>query len=195
MDARFPERWLHDRRLARATHSQFRLFVNANAWAVSNRTDGLIPREELSLIPGANMADASALVALGLWASVPDGWMIEGFLDVQSSKSQLEGLDLKRLQDRQRQRAYRERKRLSSRYQSREGVRDSSPDDKGKDRQGKDRQGKDRQGLLMEGSIKEAKEIEGPRQFAAKQNCLDCTDPLEPDGTCRFCGPSGDMPW
>lgn len=190
MDARFPERWLHDRRLARATPSQFRLFVNANAWAVSNRTDGLIPREELSLIPWANMADASALVALGLWAAAPDGWMIEGFLDVQSSKSQLEGLDLKRLQDRQRQRTYRERKRLSSRYLSRDGIRDSSPDDKGKDRQGKDRQG-----FSMEGSIKKAKEIEGPRQFAATQTCPDCTDPLAPDGTCQFCGPSGGMPW
>jgi hypothetical protein len=43
-DARFPERWLNDRRLLRLSDAAFRLFVISLTWSVSNRTmEYLIP--------------------------------------------------------------------------------------------------------------------------------------------------------
>lgn len=138
MDARFPERWLSDRRLAQASDAQFRLFVNANAWSVSNRTDGLIPADELSLIPRANTADASALVALGLWETVDGGWEIKSYKDAQSSKAQLEGLDHKRRVAADASKAYRQRKKASapSYDESHDRQHDPSYGDKGKARTG-----------------------------------------------------------
>lgn len=138
MDSRFPERWLNDRRIARASADQFRLFVYANTWSVSNRTDGLIPAAELSLIPYANTADAAALVALGLWKTVDGGWMIESYKDAQSSKAQLEGLDHKRRVSANASKAYRERKKAKapSYDESPDRQHDSSYDDKGKARTG-----------------------------------------------------------
>lgn len=205
MDARFPERWLNDRRLARATDAQFRLFTNANAWAVSNRTDGLIPSAELSLIPRAITADAAGLVSLGLWAVVPAGWMIEGFLDVQTSKSQLDGLDKVRAKNAKRQREYRSRKRSTSTTQMNDGVRHLSRNDIGQDRtgslqessnasEGKNLEASDfsHQALLEadEAGIYPASVHSAPiSENDLKQNCPDCTDPLPPDGICPFCGP------
>ena len=41
-DARFPERWLNDRRVLRLPDDAFRLFVLSLAWSVANQADGRI---------------------------------------------------------------------------------------------------------------------------------------------------------
>jgi hypothetical protein len=141
-DARFPERWLNDLRLHEATDSQFRLFTLANAWAVSNRTDGVISSRHLSLIPRATTTDAAALVALGLWQSTSTGWAIVDFLRVQTSRSQLEGLEARMANDRERSKRHYDKrnKRETSREEtggtSRENNVRSSRENKGQDRTG-----------------------------------------------------------
>jgi hypothetical protein len=52
-DARFPERWLNDRRV--------RLFVISLTWSVSNRTDGDLYDDDLLLIRRVDLAAASRL--------------------------------------------------------------------------------------------------------------------------------------
>jgi len=48
-DARFPERWLNDRRVLRLSDPAFRLFVIPLTWSVSNRTDGDLYDDDLRL--------------------------------------------------------------------------------------------------------------------------------------------------
>lgn len=113
MDARFPTHWLNDRRLLRLSPEQFRMFVIANAWSVTNMTDGIIETPDLQLVPFATEANAAALVGAGLWAVIPTGWYILSFEDAQTSSAQLEGLRQKKRQDADRAKAYRERKKAS----------------------------------------------------------------------------------
>jgi hypothetical protein len=58
-DARFPERWLNDRRVLRLPDDAFRLFVLSLAWSVANQTDGRIYDEDQALVPPARPAAAS----------------------------------------------------------------------------------------------------------------------------------------
>jgi hypothetical protein len=61
-DARFPERWLNNRRVLRLSDRAFRLFVISLTWSVSNRTDGeLYDDDDLLLIPRVDLAAASRL--------------------------------------------------------------------------------------------------------------------------------------
>lgn len=90
MDARFPTHYLTDRRVVRADPEQFRLFVLATAWAVSNMTDGHIDHEDLSLIPFAGPGLAEGLVKAGLWRPTERGWVITDFAKTQSSAAQIE---------------------------------------------------------------------------------------------------------
>ena len=53
-DARFPDRWLHDRRLLRLSDSEFRTFVTSLTWCVSNRTDGRLEHDDLAMVPPAD---------------------------------------------------------------------------------------------------------------------------------------------
>ena len=39
-DARFPDRWLSDRRLQRLSDGHFRAFITSLAWSVTNRAEG-----------------------------------------------------------------------------------------------------------------------------------------------------------
>lgn len=130
-DARFPERWLNDRRLLRLSDGAFRLFVTAMTWSVSNRTDGVVSEDDLPLMLRVDPGQAVELEKHDLWRREGDGWLITDFADTQTSKAQLDGLDLKRQQDRER----------ASRYREKRKSRDSSRDDKGQDRTGKDRTG------------------------------------------------------
>lgn len=130
-DARFPERWLNDRRLARTSDAEFRAFVLALAWSVSNRTDGVVTAEDLELIPRADLGHAEALADRGLWEAVEGGWRIVEFGSTQTPSAQLEGLAARRAGDAKRAKKYRDGKRASS--------RDSSRDDIGQARTGQDR--------------------------------------------------------
>ena len=145
-DARYPEAWLNDRRIVRLSDAAHRLFVTTLAWSSSNRTDGFIEAADLSLIHGVDARHHTELVAAGLWIEVPSGLQIVDFHKTQTTKAQLEGLDHKRHQDRERKARERARKR---------GVPDADPAEDGDlsrvtsdvtsrvtQRQGKDRQGK-----------------------------------------------------
>ncbi|MFJ4220629.1 hypothetical protein [Curtobacterium luteum] len=107
-DARFPERYLSDRRVLRLTADEFRGWAFATIWSVSNRTDGQILSDELLLVPFMKVETAQKLEACGLWAPTSDGWTITDFGDTQTSRHDLEVLDNMRRAQRekkQRQRA------------------------------------------------------------------------------------------
>lgn len=107
-DARLPEKWLTDRRLARLDDASFRSFAQALMWSVSNRTDGLIEPDDLALIPTFVRGSVPALVASGLWTALGHGWLITDFVSTQTSRSELEVLENARRRERhkkQRQRA------------------------------------------------------------------------------------------
>lgn len=129
-DARFPERWLTDKRVLRLSDAGHRLFVTAMLWAVSNRTDGWLLGDDLDLMPRVDTSRAEELVDAGLWAYDGLRWFIVEFDTTQTSKAQLEGLDHRRKLDRERAQRHRDRQKES---------RDSSRDDKGQERQGQDR--------------------------------------------------------
>ncbi len=145
-DARYPEAWLNDRRVVRLSDAAHRLFVTALAWSSSNRTDGLIEEADLALIHGVDARHRTELVSAGLWTQVENGWQIVDFHKTQTTKVQLDGLDHKRHQDRERKARERARRRGEpdpdpdlSRVTS-EGTSDVTA--RVTQRQGKDRQGK-----------------------------------------------------
>lgn len=110
-DARYPEAWLNDRRIVRLSDAGHRLFTTANAWSASNRTDGHLEAPDLALIHGVDGRHATELTDAGLWSEVSGGWQIVDFHKAQSTKAQLDGLDYKRHQDRERQARKRARDR------------------------------------------------------------------------------------
>lgn len=116
MDSRFPTYYMNDRRIMRMmTPEQFRFFVLATAWSVSNMTDGHIDREDLYLIPFATEDDPQALVKLGLWIVTDNGWMIADFEKVQTSAAKMEANMQNRLEkDRKRSKDYREQKKTET---------------------------------------------------------------------------------
>lgn len=101
-DARFPERYLSDRRVLRLTADEFRGWAFATIWSVSNRTDGVILSDELPLIPFMKDPTAQKLEACGLWNAVDDGWTIADFSQSQTSRHELEVLDNARRRDREK---------------------------------------------------------------------------------------------
>jgi hypothetical protein len=117
-DARLPERWLFDRRLARLDDAAHRSFINALLWSVGNRTDGHIDREDLELIPRFSVGAAKVLVAAGLWTATDNGWQITDFLVTQTSSSELQVLE--NLRGRERRKKQRQREKQAT---------DKSPDE------------------------------------------------------------------
>ena len=101
-DARYPERWLSDRRILRLSDTDHRTFVTALVWSVSNRTDGVIEHDDLLLMVSATQGSAAALVAAGLWAEEENRWTITDFDSTQTSAHQLQALDNVRRYDRDR---------------------------------------------------------------------------------------------
>lgn len=143
-DARFPERWLNDRRIVRLSDADFRSFVVALAWAVSNRTDGRVEADDLPLVPGFSESSMRALTDARLWSLEGEGWQIVDFEGTQSTRAQLDGLDHRRQVDRERQARRRAQHRDPdpeplSRDESRDVTRDVHRDTKA--RTGQDRQG------------------------------------------------------
>lgn len=130
-DARLPERWLMDYRFDDLSNAAYRLYFTGLMSAVSNRTDGVLEDRRLKRLPNVDPGCAGELEKAGLWLRDGDRWVITDFANTQTSSKQLEGLDLKRQQDRDRSKRYRDGKK----------SRDSSRDDKGQARQGKVRTG------------------------------------------------------
>ena len=71
-DARFPERWLNDRRIVHLSDRAFRTFVLTLAWAAANRTDGRLDLDDLAFVRGADEACAVELMTADLWESYLD---------------------------------------------------------------------------------------------------------------------------
>lgn len=136
-DARLPDRWLHDRRLNRLKDGDYRSFMQALMWSVSNRTEGVVEPDDLLAIPGFNPDSVPALIEWELWASrEPCGWLIADFPATQSSRAELDRYDRQRAQNRERQARHRAK---TSRYVTRDITRDLTGDHLGKARQGKAR--------------------------------------------------------
>jgi len=57
------------------------------AYAGAHGTDGFIPKAALPFLH-ATKADAAALVAVGLWIEVPNGWEINGWEEFQPSNAE-----------------------------------------------------------------------------------------------------------
>lgn len=151
-DARFPERWLNDRRVMRLSDAAHRLFVVSLAWSVSNRTDGVIDDDDLRLIPGVEPGRAEELGKAGLWDRYPDHWLIVDYDSTQTTRDQLDRLDRIRRSEREKKARQRERKAaMAGRADDVDEVdspRVVSPGTVPGDRTGEDRQGQDRQGAL-----------------------------------------------
>jgi hypothetical protein len=107
-DARFPERWLHDRRILRLPDKAFRQFVTSLAWSVANRTEGVIERAET--LPVFDAGSADALVKARLWEEYAQGWVITVFEDTQSTRAELEAAAAARRRARDKKRRQRARR-------------------------------------------------------------------------------------
>jgi hypothetical protein len=109
VDARFPERWLLDRRLRRLPDRVYRTFTQTLVWSASSRTDGFLDTDDIESVPGAQMSDAVTLVEAGLWEVVgPGTWHIVEFDATQTTRSEHQVLENARRRERekkQRQRA------------------------------------------------------------------------------------------
>jgi hypothetical protein len=100
-DARFPERWLNDRRIQRSG-AHFQSFANALLWSVANRTDGVIEPEDLPLIPGFTTGMETEFAASGVWIVAGRSWLIAEFDATQTSRDELEALEQTRASSRKR---------------------------------------------------------------------------------------------
>lgn len=108
-DARFPERWLLDRRLDRLDDRDFRSFTYALMWAVVNMTDGVIEPADLKLIPHFAEKSIPALLQSGLWEVSDDSrWQINDFKSTQMSGAEHDVLDRNRKRERDKKVLFRD---------------------------------------------------------------------------------------
>lgn len=105
-DARFPDRWMLDRRVMTLPPGAFRTYVLSLTWAVSNRTDGHLGPDELAMVPGGGVSDAhrDLFVQKELWAKQADGYLILDFLTTQTSAAKLLADEEYAARERQRKR-------------------------------------------------------------------------------------------
>ncbi len=109
-DARYPERWLTDRRLLQVSDAAHHLFVVGLVWTVSNRTDGVLNDDELALLPGVDPSRVVELKKRGLWTRKRDRWLIDDFATTQTSSHELEVLENIRRRDREKKARQRAKK-------------------------------------------------------------------------------------
>jgi hypothetical protein len=106
-DARYPDRWLNDRRIVRLSDRAHRMLVTSLTWSVSNRTDGLIAHDDLPLLPCGDGDVAGDLVKAGLWEVTPEGWRIIDFDETQTTRQELAAADAARRKARDKKRRQR----------------------------------------------------------------------------------------
>ena len=78
-DARLPGRWLMDPAIRALGADHWTVFSWALMWSAEQGTDGRIPRHMLPLLHpnGATVADAEALVRVGLWEADGDDYRVQ----------------------------------------------------------------------------------------------------------------------
>jgi hypothetical protein len=105
-DARYPERWLHDRRITRLTDRAHRAFVVTLAYGVANRTDGVLLLADLRDLPRYVEDEVPLLVEAGLMEPLVDGtgFSVVDFMETQSSRAELEAVDAARVAAREKRR-------------------------------------------------------------------------------------------
>lgn len=148
MDSRYPTHYLTDRRVERLTDRQHRLLVTATAWSVSNRTDGVIEREDLTsaVFLRFDLDDIGALVTAGLWEDTPTGWRIADYQRTQTSAAQMEAaMEARRESDRARSARLYAKKR-AAKTAPEEPTPDSNSRESHVRNVGKARRGEERQG-------------------------------------------------
>lgn len=143
-DARFPDRWLSDRRLQRLSDCHFRAFITSLTWSVSNRTDGVIEPEDLGLIPNFASGAVKAFVAAELWQPLDKGWRIAEYAVTQTSRDQLAALE--KIRVREREKKARQRAKRAAVTSADADVPGTVPGDVPPDNTGQDRPGQDRPG-------------------------------------------------
>jgi hypothetical protein len=161
-DARFPERWLNDRRVICLPDDAFRLFVISLAWSVANRTDGRIYDDDPTFIP-ASARGSGHLAKSGLWERVADYWQIAEFEETQTTREDLEHLAGQRRKARDKKR----RQRRSAQSVPRDVPRDVTPDST--------RTGQARTGVRGE-SEEQRGCAESECAQPARRGCLTCWD-------------------
>jgi hypothetical protein len=114
-DARFPERWLMDRRLDQLNDHDFRSFAYSLMWSVSNQTDGVIEESDFARIPRFDPKSVGALVAVEVWAVTENKWgeicwQVADFVDTQTSRDDLVSLRKARAANTEKQRRRRARR-------------------------------------------------------------------------------------
>jgi hypothetical protein len=154
-DARFPDRWLSDKRIQRLSDAHFRAFIHALAWSATNGSDGVIEPEDLELIPRFPKDAVRAFLAANLWeprGGEGRGWLMVDFIATQTTALQMKAAERARAADREKK----ARQRAAGKAGVGTGATGSTstaavvpedvPPDVPGDNTGKARQGKDRQG-------------------------------------------------
>lgn len=113
-DARFPERWLNDRRYMALSGPDFRAFVCTLTWSVASRTDGIIRHSDVDLMAWLTPEIADRLAANNVFVPTDDGWLIDGFAVTQTTRKELEALDAKREADALRKREERAAQKMAA---------------------------------------------------------------------------------
>jgi hypothetical protein len=106
-DARFPERWLNDRRVMQLSPGTFRAFVLTLTWSAANLTDGVVTEDDLALMPWLTPHAIGDLVKVDLWQFTGDHWLICDFVDTQTTSAELKAAALARRKARDKKRRQR----------------------------------------------------------------------------------------
>jgi len=120
--------WGHPKWLATPPTARA-LWVTAGSWCADQLTDGVIPTHVLPIV-GGKPKDAAALVAVGLWDRIDEGWVFHDWPAFQPSRESVLA-DRAAAKDRQRKARERARQlRAESREMSRRdtGVSNGPPD-------------------------------------------------------------------
>ena len=179
-DARFPDRWLNDRRLQGLSDAAFRLYVIGLMWSVSNRSDGAVDHVDVRLMPGVDASRVGDLERVSLWQRQGDSWLIVDFAATQTSARALDQQDSNRARERERKAQERARKKMATPDGHADSPADVHPDAPGQDRKGQARTGQ---------AVREADGEPGEAPEMSTANVKDSTPAVAVDehGECRDC--------
>lgn len=90
VDARFPERWLNDKRIVRLSGDAFKLWGLAILYSVANRQEGFLNEGDLRYIHDVDVSRVFELEKAGLWSREGGGWWMAEYEDTQTSLAELD---------------------------------------------------------------------------------------------------------